>query len=142
MSRAFARALLFAAATLAATGCDDNSNLITTPTPTPNPTTETFSGRLTRNGGITHTFVTSSFGTVQVILVALSWDSEATPAIGMSLGTWNGTSCSAVISQDRALLNAAIIGTANSAGTYCIRAFDADGSLDRPVDYSIQVNHN
>jgi hypothetical protein len=140
MPRLTACALLLAASLFA--GCDDDSNLIATPiNPTPEPTTETFSGRVARNGGVTHTFVTNSFGSVQVILIALSWDAEAAPAIGMSLGTWNGTSCAAVISQDRALLNASILGTANQAGTYCVRAYDADGQLERPVDYSILVNH-
>jgi hypothetical protein len=140
MPRLTACALLLSA--LLAAGCDDDSNLVGSPiNPTPEPTTETFSGTIGRNGGATHTFVTNSFGAVQVILVALAWDSDAVPAIGMSLGTWNGTSCAAVISQDRALLNASILGTANTAGTYCVRAYDAAGALDRPVDYSIQVNH-
>jgi hypothetical protein len=138
--RLLVRAALAATVTLVA-GCGDN-NVVSIPTaPTINTVTETFNGTLQRNGGVTHTFVTSSFGSVQVILLSLTWDSDQTAAIGMSLGTWNGTSCAAVISQDRALANASIIGTANGAGTYCVRAFDSNASLDRPVDYTLQVTH-
>lgn len=139
--RLFARAVLVTAVTLAVAGCGDDNTVTNPIAPTPDIVTETFSGTLQRNGGVTHTFVTSSFGPVQVILLSLVWDSADTPVIAMSLGTWNGTSCSAVIAQDRAGVGASILGTANSVGTYCVRASDSNGTLDRPVDYSIQVAH-
>ena len=58
----------------------------------------------------------------------------------MSLGTWNGTGCQAIISNDRATVSSAILGRATSAGTLCVRVFDV-GALSEPQDYEVQVSH-
>lgn len=151
MRRRSVSALLLAALLAATAGCNRNAS---TPTSASTGTTttsgtivvETFSGVLNRSGGITHTFVTNSFGSVQLLLLALERQYEPVegaeaPTIGISLGTWNGTSCSAVIAQDRATVSASVLGTANAAGMFCLRAYDANGSLAGPTAYTIQVSH-
>jgi hypothetical protein len=130
------RALLLLAPLAAACG-DDNP---TTPTaPTPVAVTETFSGTLTPNGGRTHEFVVQQAGTVTVRLSALAPDD--TINIGLSLGTWNGAVCQAILSNDRAALNATVTGTAQQTGLFCGRVYDAAGSLTTATDYTIDITH-
>jgi hypothetical protein len=122
------------------TGCggDDESNIPTAPTPIA--VTETFSGTLTPNGGRTHEFTVQQAGTVTVKLSALSPDEMV--LIGLSLGTWNGATCAtATISNDKAGLNASVVGTAQQTGLFCARVYDAAGTLTASTDYSIEVTH-
>lgn len=143
----FVPALLLAAVA----GCNNNTQTPTSATTGTGTTTttvvvETYTGVLNRFGGVTHTFVTNSFGSVQLILLSLDRQYEPAegaenPTIGISIGTWNGTACSAVVAQDRAAASASILGTANAAGMFCLRAYDANGSLGGPTAYTIQVTH-
>ena len=69
--------------------------------PTPTEITEPpFTGTLTVNGGVTKPFQTVAAGTVTAIIDSI----QPTPtiAIGVSLGTWNGTSCEQVTFNDNA----------------------------------------
>jgi hypothetical protein len=116
----------------------------TTPAkPTPTPVTEPFSGTLTTNGAFTHQFSVTAAGTVTVTLTTVSPD--ATVAIGFQLGTWNSISltCQAVISNDAALQGAVETGNAVTAGTFCVRIYDATGTVkaDTPVNYTVTVTH-
>jgi hypothetical protein len=101
--------------------------------------TETFSDTLTRNGGVTHEFVVQQAGAVTVRLAALSPDDTVT--VGLSLGTWNGAVCSALLPNDKAVLNTTVTGNAQNTGIFCARVYDAAGSLPAPTDYTIEVTH-
>ena len=65
---------------------------------------------------------------------------NAQSLVGMSLGTWNGSACQAVIANDRAVVSASIIGRATSTGTLCLRIYDI-GTVTDPQDYEVEVVH-
>ena len=135
--RTFRALVLLLAPLAAACGSDD-------PTTNPNaPTavavTETFSGTLTPNGGRTHDFDVQQAGQISVRLSALAPDDTIT--IGLSLGTWNGAVCSAILPNDKAKLNTTVTGNAQNTGFFCARVYDADGSLAASTEYTIEVTH-
>jgi hypothetical protein len=117
--------------------CSDDTNPSTPTTPTPNPVTETFTGTLTLNGAVTHPFSVTRGGSVRATIVSLAPDAAVT--IGFSLGTWNGSSCQTVISNDAATVGTAILGTADREGRLCVRVYDAAGTLPQPTDYELTV---
>src|SRR5262245_16124560 len=89
-----------------AAACDDTTTTSTTsPTPT---TTETFTGTVTVNGAVTHVFATTQRGSVSATLTAAGTDNTAT--LGVSLGTWNGTSCQTILANDQAVVGAGVLG--------------------------------
>lgn len=125
---------------LTSAACGDNLST-TTPTDTTPPATTTiaFSGTINRNGAATHPFAAARSGSVTVTLSALNPDNTLT--IGLSLGTWNGESCQTVIARDSTVVGTSIVGTASSAGNFCIRVYDAAGTLTEPTSYDVQVVH-
>jgi hypothetical protein len=132
----FLRVALIAAATLAWTSCGDDSPTITTPTP--NPVTETFTGAVNVNGGVTHPFSATTAGSVTATLTNISPDEN--PTVGLLLGTWNGANCAVVIPNDTAVRGSTIIGTVNQAGQLCVRIYDV-GRITSTQDYEITVVH-
>jgi len=149
MRRWFKRLLLVPLIGLAAACGSNNSSSVTTPTPLPTVLTETFSGTLGKNSAFTHPFTVTDSGTVAVFLV-----SSADPAhpdnngipLGVSLGTWNGTSCAIVIAKDNVLPNnidptqATITGSATAAGNLCVRVYDV-GFVPSSANYELLVDH-
>jgi hypothetical protein len=128
--------MLLAAMTLA--GCSSNDDLPETPTqPTPVQVTESFSETLNVNGARTHRFNVDRAGTVTAQVKALS---EQAATIGVSLGTFNGSSCAILISKTDAVLNSTITGTAQSTGQFCVWVNDV-GRLTSGVVYTIDVTH-
>ena len=111
--------------------------------PTPVSITQTFPaegpGTLTPNGGITHFFAVQQAGRITATLTSLAPDSAT--IVGLSLGSWNGASCAQTISRDEATQGSGIVGDATSTGNYCVRIYDARGSLTQPVQYQITVTH-
>ena len=125
-----------AAMTLA--GCSSDDDLPETPTqPTPVQVTESFSETLNVNGARTHRFNVDRAGTVAAQLKALS---DQTATIGVSLGTFNGSSCAILISKTDAVLNSTVTGTAQSTGQFCVWVNDV-GRLTSGVAYTIDVTH-
>jgi hypothetical protein len=125
-------------------GCDDSTsntpNTPTTPsTPTTPTTTETFTGTLNKNGGITFPFTATAAGTVAVTLSSVAPD--ATLQIGLSLGTWTGTACQVVIANDAAAQNAIVTGTLTAAASLCVRVYDATEKVNTAVDFTVSVVH-
>jgi hypothetical protein len=116
--------------------CDDDNTTTTPTTPTPI-VTDTFSGVLSVNGGVTHSFVTQRSGTVTVVVTGLN---PANATIGVSLGTWNGTVCSVELARDQTVLGATIVGAVSGSGGVCVRTYDS-GALTAPVSYVIDVSH-
>jgi hypothetical protein len=137
MSRSFFRSASLVVAALAMFGCGDDP--VDTPTtPTPQPVTETFTGRLTVNGGVTHPFSASTAGSLTATLTNIT--PEENPTVGLSLGTWNGAACAVVISTDAAVRTTVVYGTVNQAGQLCVRIYDV-GRLATANDYEITVVH-
>ena len=137
--RPIVRGMLLCAFIALGAACDNNTTP-TTPTP-PVLTTDTFTGTLVANGGITHQFSASRTGTVTATLTAVGPDSSKT--VGFSMGTVIGTVCQAVLANDAAVQNAALSATASTQGTYCVRIYDV-GSITAatgPFTYTITVQH-
>jgi hypothetical protein len=127
---------------LAAVSACSNSGLDNPTSPTPTPPaaiTETFDGTLTVNGAATHPFAAQRSGNVVAQLTALEPDATAT--VGLSLGTWNGSTCQILLANDLAVLNASVIGVAQAAANFCVRVYDV-GKLTAGVAYQIVVTHS
>jgi hypothetical protein len=138
MRRSFGSAL--AVVVLAAcftAGCEDDTPP-TTIRPDPELVTETFTGSINQNGAATHPFVATQAGAVRATLTAVTPD--ATIAVGLTLGTWNGAICQAVLSNDNAFQGAVINGTASVSSTLCVRIQDV-GKLTGTLSYTIDVIH-
>ena len=113
-------------------------------TPDPVMVTETFTGTININGAASHPFFTSATGTVTATLSSLG---ETPPAaIGLSLGTYSGTTCSinnatSGLFNDRAVVSSVVQGTVSTlGGALCVRIYDV-GSLTESVPYEIKVQH-
>jgi len=131
-------ALLFAAFLSALTiGCAEDETP-TTPTDPPTEVTEQFSGTLTPNGGHTHEFTIQRAGDVVARIDSLT---PAEAVIGLSLGPLSVQACSAAVARDDATSNTSLAGTASTSGSFCLRVYDAGGTVTGPVEYSITVRH-
>jgi hypothetical protein len=100
---------------------------------------ETFTGSVNQNGGVTHSFNTVASGTVTATLTALGPNSAAT--LGMSLGTVSGTSpgtCQAVLTNDQATQGTVITGGVSALGSLCVRAYDT-GSITAAVPFTYEI---
>jgi hypothetical protein len=126
---------------LAAAGCGDSIlDQIAANQPTPVIVTDTLTGTLTRNGAASHPFPVTSAGGGDVTATLKALAPDAASVVGLTLGTWNGTGCQAIISNDRATTNASILGRATSTGQLCVRIHDV-GLIASPQDYEIEVVH-
>jgi hypothetical protein len=132
------RSILIGGVAFATAACGSNNILNPTPGPPPVSITETFNATVTVNGASTQPFTVSTIGTVSVKISALSPDDTAT--IGLSLGTWNGANCTLIITNDAAVLNTTVTGTAQSVGQFCARVYDV-GKLTAPTDITLDVTH-
>ena len=100
------------AAVLFSSAC---SNTPTTPTtPTTTTVTDTFSGTLSRNGASSYAFSVSAAGFVYATLTTVA---DSTTVVGLSLGTWTGTSCTVVLSNDQAVQGTTVTGSVTGIGT-------------------------
>jgi hypothetical protein len=59
--------------------------------------------------------------------------------VGISLGTWNGSICQIVLANDVAIQGSVVLGATNTAGDFCVRIYDAAGSVAREQTYVIEV---
>jgi hypothetical protein len=128
--------LLFGLTVLA--GCGDNDELPTAPTP-PVPINTSFEGTLTPNGAQTHVFQVTRAGQVTARLSALAPSEDI--VIGLSLGSFTLNACQVLLANDAAQLNSTLIGNATTAGSFCLRLYDAGGTLTGPVDYTVELSH-
>lgn len=124
---------------IAAAACTSDDNLTAPTTTTPATQTETFTGTLTPNGARTEPFSVTTSGSVSATLTKV--EPDATVVIGLSLGTWDGTACTAVKSNDKATQGTAITLSASGAGRVCVRVYDAGGTLTEPTTYEVTVVH-
>lgn len=137
--RAIGRLALAAGAALIMIACGNDNATPTTPT-TPVQITETFTGSVNQNGAVTHSFSSTTSGTLTATLSVLGPDS--TQVIGMSLGTFSGNVCTTVLSNDRATQGTVISGGVSSLGSLCVRAYDVGTiSAAEPFTYEITISH-
>jgi hypothetical protein len=124
---------------LAFAGCSSNEGPTAPTTIGPPPTiTQNFSGTLTVNGARTHPFTATTAGSIVVILTDVTPDGVI---VGLTLGTWNGSHCTTVLSSDNADEGERIVLVASSEGNLCVRIHDT-GSVTQPTTYNIQVEHS
>ena len=142
MSRRSCLSLLIPVLGLAACG-GSSATTPTGPSTLPTPITVTFSGTLPRNSAFTHPFSVTDAGTVSVFLIASTDtgnpDNNAIP-LGVSLGTWNGASCSIVIANDKIAPGSSITGQATAAGNLCVRVYDV-GFVPGAAAYELLIDH-
>ncbi|MEO6222713.1 MAG: hypothetical protein ABIP90_05645 [Vicinamibacterales bacterium] len=135
LTRGLAALMLVAAST----ACDDpGPTTPTDPTPEAPNFTETFSGVLNRNGALTFPFAAAARGTATATLASVLPDN--TVALGFAIGTWNGTGCQSVISNDNATEFTQIAGSIGSAGSLCLRVYDI-GRVATTAKFTVTVIH-
>jgi hypothetical protein len=120
----------------------DSSDPVTTPTtPTVVTKTDTFAGTLTSNAAATFPFVVAAAGSVTATLSTVT--PSGAPAIGVGLGTWDGTTsvCKLIVTNDAATQGAVVSATTSGATNLCARVFDAGGTVVTAVGFSLQVVH-
>ena len=139
MHRLFARVFPIAALLLVVSACggDNNDDLPTTPPPVD--VTEAFQGVLALNGAFTHSFTVNSSSVITAQLVSLSPD--PTLVVGLALGTWNGSICQIVRVNDQTKQGDVVDGATNTAGQFCVRIYDANGTIVQAQAYLIHVFH-
>jgi hypothetical protein len=132
--------LLAVAIVIVTTACGSSSSTPTIPTTPLNPITETFAGTLNLNGAATYPFTVTTPGTITATLTTVGPD--PTVSLGLSIGTWSGTTCSvgSGLFQDQAVQGAVVVATVSAAGTLCLRVYDS-GTLTAPATYSVDVVH-
>jgi len=135
---AIVRSILIAGVAFAASACGSDNLLNPTPGTPPTSVTESYSATVTVNGANTQPFTVSTIGTVTAKISALAPD--ATVTVGLSLGTWNGAACTLIITNDAAVLNTTVTGTAQTVGQFCVRVYDI-GKLTAPTDYTVDITH-
>src|SRR5689334_23977926 len=122
MHRLFARVIPIAALLLFVSACGGDDSGDTPTTPPPADTTEAFQGVLALNGAFTHSFTVTGATQMTAQLVSLSPDS--TLAVGLALGTWNGSICQIVLANDQTRQGDVVVGATNQAGDFCVRIYD------------------
>jgi hypothetical protein len=139
MPRSTRSKLLVVALALGFWACGNKSTTTSPTSPTtPTTTTETFEGTLNPNGAKTFPFTIQAAGTVTATLTTVSPD--ASVAIGLALGTWNGTACQIVLANDSATQGAVVIGSVSTAGSLCTRVYDV-GNLTDVASFVVTVEH-
>jgi hypothetical protein len=115
-------------------GSDTPSN----PTPLPDPITVVFNGTLIQASAATHRVISRSAGEFRATLTTVLPDPAI--AVGLSLGTWNGNSCTVIIDKSDAVQGSLVVGTVTGIGELCVRIYDA-GRLVEPITYDLTVVH-
>ena len=139
---------VLATALVASSACKDNETPTDADPTTPSQfiVTETFNGTLFKNGAASYSFSVGGAGIVTVTLKTVTDTVNAAglaPNLGMSLGSWDGTSCSVQtgVFTDNASVNASITGNVQGAGVLCARVYDPANYITNPLFYTIIVTH-
>ncbi len=127
------------AAGLAACGGTNNTSTTTPTSPSTTQVTDTYSGNLTTGGSVTHTF-TVGVGVVTTTLTNLA--PLSTASIGVILGTWDGTTCTAILQNDNMKVGGTLVGTAQGTVNLCLRVYDVGNiPADTTYTYTATVAH-
>jgi hypothetical protein len=138
MHRLIARLVPLIAVSLIVGGCGNNSDDAVV-APPPATLTDTFTGTLTLNGGTTFSFNVVGAGDMSAQLTTL--DPDHTKPVGLSLGTWNGSICQLILTNDNSVQGSVVDGRASAPGSFCVRIYDAAGTVVDPQTYVIDVFH-
>ncbi len=129
-------ALLLAAPLVLLAGCGSSDDNVTAPTPlAPANVTEEFSGSVDVERSAVHPFPVPSRSTITVTLVTVG--PLSTLAVGLGVGTWDGTNCTLVAADNNAREASALSGTVEPAN-YCAAIFDS-GNLTQTITYTVRV---
>jgi hypothetical protein len=140
MSRSWFRCLSgLAFAAMLGAGCAKATPVAATPTPDPI-VEPPITGTLTINGAVTNVFTTTAAGSVTVTIAVLDPDPDGSLTVGVALGTWNGTQCQLLLTNDNASVGAGVIGAVTGSGSLCVRVYDI-GQLTEPVTFTVNVVH-
>jgi len=135
-----AQLLLLALAVTAAACSDDNATSVTTPVaPTGSSITETFAGTLNTNGAASFPFASTTSGSISASLTTFTPDT--TLQIGLWIGVWDGARCSSGVANDKAIQGTTVTGFATTSGNWCVRIYDATGTVTQVENYQIDVTH-
>ena len=149
MRRFFARLVPPVVLLLVVIGCGGSNDTPTQPEP-PAEIAETFPaeglGTLTTNGAFSYPFTVNVVGSMEAQLVVLkpvdeSFPQESAVPVGLALGTWNGSICQIVLANDVTKQGDVVDGNTTAVGSFCVRIYDASGTLPRPEAYQITVRH-
>jgi len=108
---------------------------------TPATATETFSGTFGQLGSVSHAIVVSATGSMTTRLTSVA--PLSTMAIGVGLGSWDGTNCLNVNTKnDNAKSGTTALSGMITPGNYCVRVYDS-GNLPAATTatYSLEVVH-
>lgn len=140
MHRFISRLVPLVALSLIVSGCNNSSSSSdTVVTPAAATVTESFTGTLTLNGATTFSFTVTGIGNITARLTTLRPD--ATRPVGLGLGTWNGSSCQIVLPNDASVEGSVIVGSSSTTGSFCVRIYDAAGTVVQQQTYTIEVTH-
>jgi hypothetical protein len=118
--------------------CSSGDDSVTQP-PATSTVTQTFTGVLTKNGARVHTFTVTAGGAITALLTTLAPNS----AVGLSLGTWNGSICAVGpgLFNDDAIQGEVVVAQTSATGDFCVRIYDAAGTVVEPPTYVIDVSY-
>ena len=138
MHRLICRLIPLVAVSLIMSGCHSSSDnpVVAPPPPT---LTDSFTGTLTMNGAAVYPFNVTGSSQIQAQLTTLSPDS--TKPVGLSLGTWNGSICQIVLDNPNSVQGSVVPGASSATGSFCVRIYDAAGTVVNPQTYTIDVQH-
>jgi hypothetical protein len=122
--------------------CTSSSATSTVAPTTAATTTDTFSGSFAQLGSASFPFTVAATGPVQISLTSVA--PLATMALGVQVGTWDGTTCTPGIANNAEATTAttALSGTA-SAGTYCVQVSDSGNvPAATTVTFTVTVTHS
>jgi hypothetical protein len=128
-------------AVLVTAGCSGSSSTTSPSTTTPTTFTETFTGTLGPGSGATshvYTFSVANPGTVTATLVSITPDTTA--VVGLSLGTFSGTTCTDVIADDQTTQGITLTSSLAVAANLCLRVYLV-GPLPNLETYQINAVH-
>jgi hypothetical protein len=138
-ARVFVLGVLIAAVSVLSGACSGTADSTLT-TPTPVTTTDTYSGTFAQSGAAVHPFTVTTTGTVTISVTEVG--PLATMSIGVSIGTWDGTTCTSVSKNDNARAGSTAVSGTAATGSYCVRVYDSGNVPDgTSVTYTVQVVH-
>ena len=117
--------------------CDGDTP--TGPTEPRPPVTTPFQGAVTQNGASTHSFTSSTGGTITATLTSVG--GAEGQVVGFALGNWFGNACSVVLANDAATSGVALTGSLTGATSLCVRVYDTGRIEGGAVPYTIEVVH-
>lgn len=94
---------------------------------------------LSLNGARTYSFTVTASGGITAQLI--NWEPNPNLPVGLSLGTWNGSICQVVLDAPKAVQGTVVVGQTNATGDFCVRIYDADGTIVNPQTFVVHVTY-